>query len=68
MRERTTPVKLGHQHVNPKGCRPLTLDESARAIEDAMAIIERIGTTGAERTDTVQFAQQWMQTYYPSYA
>jgi hypothetical protein len=43
----------------------LTLEESKIALDDAMRIIESVGTTGIH--SQVQAANKWMKRYYPKW-
>lgn len=47
-----------------KGGTELTPEQAAEALEQAMQIIEAVGTTGIHAR--VQAAQRWMEKYFPN--
>lgn len=51
-----------------EGGRVLTLDECKRALDDAMRIIEKVGTVGVETGECSRMADAWMKRYYPQWA
>lgn len=53
--------------ITLKGGINLTPEESREALDKALVIISKIGTTGAEDTNTIRDADKWMRLYYPSY-
>lgn len=52
--------------VRLRGGVELTPDECKKALDEAMRIIEKVGTTGIY---SMYYAKRdWMKAYYPAYA
>lgn len=49
-----------------EGGRVLTLDECKRALDDAMRIIEKVGTMAQEEMEHFRRAEHWLKRYYPT--
>lgn len=56
---------LQQPRIELRGGTKLTLEECKAALDDAMQIIEAVGTTGIY--SRYQAAHKWMKTYYPAY-
>lgn len=55
-----------HQKIFLNGGTEITPEEAAKALDDAMSIIGKVGTTGIDHAFPA--ANAWMEKYYPAWA
>ena len=53
--------------IQLEGGNEILLGEAVKAMTEARYLIRMIGTTGAERTDVIKRAEDWLKKYYPNY-
>lgn len=56
------------EQIELKGGTVLTPEQAKEALDEAMTIIERAGTTATDQPDFYQKAHRWMLKYYPNWA
>lgn len=53
-------------YIELRGGTTVTLEQAKEALDEAMQIIEKVGTTGIEHSH--EQATKWMMRYYPQWA
>lgn len=57
-------MKIGGNTVYPRGGKPLSVEEAAQALEEALDLIRHFGWTSAEQQH--KSAKAWMDKYFPN--